>query len=75
VEVENPEAEESEITVTFEPPGGGDARGNVTLDVGASRRWRTWAYTRGARSAGAWTAVVRGPGGEELARAPFEVTL
>jgi len=75
IELENPAAEESEITVTFEPPGGGTSHGNVTLDVGASRRWRTWAYTRAARSAGAWTAVVRGPSGEELARAPFDVTL
>lgn len=75
IELENPAAEESEVTVTFEPPGGGASHGNVTLDVGASRRWRTWAYTRAARSAGAWTAVVRGPSGEELARAPFDVTL
>lgn len=75
VEVENPGAEESEITVTFEPPGGGAAKGHVSLDVGASRRWRTWAFTRGASTPGSWTAVVRGPRGEELARAPFEVTL
>lgn len=75
VEVENPGAEESEITVTFEPPGGAAAKGHVSLDVGASRRWRTWAFTRGASTPGSWTAVVRGPRGEELARAPFEVTL
>lgn len=75
VEVENPGAEESEITVSFEPPGGGAAKGQVSLDVGASRRWRTWAFTRGASTPGSWTAVVRGPRGEELARAPFEVTL
>ena len=74
VEVENPGAEESEVTVSFEPPGGGAAKGLVTLDVGPSRRWRTWAFTRGATTAGSWTAVVRGPQGEELARAPFEVT-
>jgi hypothetical protein len=75
VEVENPAAEESEITVTFEPASGGAAHGNITLDVGASPRWRTWAFTRGARTAGAWTAIVRGPEGDVLAKAPFEVTL
>jgi hypothetical protein len=75
VEVENPAAEESEITVSFEPTSGGAAHGNITLDVGASPRWRTWAFTRGARTAGAWTAVVRGPDGDVLAKAPFEVTL
>ncbi|AKT36260.1 DUF2914 domain-containing protein [Chondromyces crocatus] len=75
VEVENPSEGSSEITVSFEPPDGSGARGQVTLDVGASRRWRTWAFTRGAKVAGSWTAVVHGPSGEELARAPFEVTL
>jgi hypothetical protein len=75
VEVENGAGEETEITVEFEPPGGGSARGNVTLNVGASPRWRTWAFTRGARVAGAWTAVVRAPDGKVLARAPFDVTL
>ncbi|WP_052375758.1 DUF2914 domain-containing protein [Chondromyces apiculatus] len=75
VEVENPSAASSEITVTFEPPDGSGARGHVTLDVGAAHRWRTWAFTRSAKVAGSWTAVVHGPRGEELARAPFEVTL
>ena len=63
VEVENGAVEETEITVSFEPPDGGATRGNVTLSVGASPRWRTWAFTRGARVAGAWTAVVRAPDG------------
>ncbi|MCC6556534.1 MAG: DUF2914 domain-containing protein [Polyangiaceae bacterium] len=75
VEVENGAEEETEITVSFEPPGGGAAKGNVTLPVGASPRWRTWAFTRGARVAGGWTAVVRAPDGKVLARAPFDVTL
>lgn len=75
VEVENRADGEGEITVTFEPPDGGAPRGNVTLNVGASPRWRTWAFTRGARAAGEWTAVVRGPDGQVLARTPFEVTL
>jgi predicted ATPase len=75
VEVENATGEDAEITVAFEPPGGGAAKGNVPLAVGSSPRWRTWAFTRAARSAGVWTAVVRAPGGDVLARAPFEITL
>ncbi|AUX39396.1 hypothetical protein SOCE26_007870 [Sorangium cellulosum] len=75
IEVENRGEVSGEVTVSFVPPDGGAPVGNVTLEVGTSPRWRTWAFTRGARKAGAWTAVVRSETGEELARAPFEVTL
>jgi hypothetical protein len=75
VEVENESQSEGELTVAFIPPGGGPAVGNVTLEVGATPRWRTWAYTRGAQKTGEWTAVVRSETGEVLARAPFEITL
>ncbi|MGK3967095.1 DUF2914 domain-containing protein [Sorangium sp. So ce118] len=75
IELENRSDVEGEITVAFVPPDGGAPVGNVTLGVGPSPRWRTWAFTRGARKAGEWTAVVRSETGEELARAPFEVTL
>ncbi|WP_437636242.1 DUF2914 domain-containing protein [Sorangium sp. So ce854] len=75
LEVENRSDVEGEVTVSFVPPDGGAPVGNVTLGVGPSPRWRTWAFTRGARRAGEWTAVVRSETGEELARAPFEVTL
>jgi hypothetical protein len=75
VELENKEATESEITVSFEAPDGKSATGNVKLDVGAEPRWRTWAYTRAARTAGSWTAIVKNRRGDVLARAPFEVTL
>ena len=75
LEVENRSDVEGEVTVAFVPPGGGAPVGNVTLGVGPSPRWRTWAFTRGAQKAGEWTAVVRSETGEELARAPFEVTL
>jgi hypothetical protein len=75
VELENKEATESEITVSFEAPDGKSATGNVKLDVGAEPRWRTWAYTRAARTAGSWTAIVKDHRGDVLARAPFEVTL
>lgn len=75
LEIENPGDVEGEVTVAFVPPGGGAPVGNVTLGVGPSPRWRTWAFTRGARTVGEWTAIVRSETGEELARAPFEVTL
>ncbi|WP_437958749.1 DUF2914 domain-containing protein [Sorangium sp. So ce119] len=75
VELENRGDVEGEVTVSFVPPDGGAPVGNVTLGVGPSPRWRTWAFTRGVRRAGEWTAVVRSETGEELARAPFEVTL
>lgn len=75
LEIENRSDVEGEVTVSFVPPDGGAPVGNVTLGVGPSPRWRTWAFTRGARRAGEWTAVVRSETGEELARAPFEVTL
>jgi hypothetical protein len=75
VEVENKDRAASEITVSFEPPGGGASHGNVTLAVGEAPRWRTWAFTRTAHVAGAWTAVVKDSRGEVLARAPFEITL
>lgn len=75
VELENKDRAPGEIVVEFEPPGGGAPHGDVTLPVGAAPRWRTWAYTRTARVAGSWTAVVKNRKGEVLARAPFEVTL
>jgi len=75
VEVENKDRAPAEITVSFEPPGGGASHGNVTLAVGAEPRWRTWAFTRNAHTVGAWTAVVKDTRGEVLARAPFEITL
>lgn len=75
VEVENPEKAETEVFVTFEPEDNGASQGQVALQVGASSRWRTWAYTRGVKKAGSWAAVVRSADGTVLARTPFEVTL
>jgi len=74
VEVENPEADKSEIVVRFLPPGEKASRGNVDLEVGASKRWRTWASTRTIDREGTWQAVVTTQDGRELARQSFEVT-
>ncbi|WP_438018061.1 DUF2914 domain-containing protein [Sorangium sp. So ce315] len=75
VELEHRGDAEGEVTVAFVPPDGGAPVGNVRLAVGASPRWRTWAFTRGARKPGEWTAIVQSDTGEVLARTPFEMTL
>lgn len=75
VEVDNPTKSESEVFVTFEPQGDGASQGQVSLRVGAASRWRTWAYTRGAKKAGSWAAVVRSADGTVLAKTPFDVVL
>ena len=72
VDVANPEKAPGEITVEFQPPKG-SARGNVTLKVGESERYRTWAFTRLARDPGQWKAVVKNERGEVLAEESFEV--
>src|SRR5262249_21129281 len=75
VEGENKSREAAEITVSFEPPDGRVARGNVSLDVGSSPRWRTWAYSTNVHQVGSWTAVVKDADGHTLARQPFEIAL
>jgi len=74
VEVENREHLPGTIVVSFESPAGPTV-GNVRLPVGASPRWRTWAFSRAIRGPGEWTAVVRDQEGRVLAREPFSVTL
>lgn len=74
VELENPSQEKGRIVIEFDPPGGAPPRGLVKLDVGASPRWRTWAFTREVHTAGQWTAVVKSEDGKVLAKTPFTVT-
>jgi hypothetical protein len=75
VELENPERLPGEVFVSFQPPEGGAEIGNVRLAVGASPRWRTWAFSRAVKRSGEWTAVVRDAEGRVLAREPFAVML
>jgi Protein of unknown function (DUF2914) len=75
VEIANPNADPSEVLITFVPPTAKGPRGNVRLDVGSSPRWRTWAFTRGVDQVGTWVAVVSTPEGRELARQTFEVII
>jgi hypothetical protein len=74
VEVENPDAGKSEVIVRFIPPNQKPSRGNVELDVGPAKRWRTWASTRTIDQIGTWQAVVTTKDGRELARQSFDVT-
>ena len=73
VEVDNPQKLAGEITVEFQPPSK-KYEGRITLGVGESSRWRTWAFTRQAHETGEWTAIVRDDRGKELAREKFTVT-
>ena len=72
VEIGNRDRTASEVYVSFVKDGARD-NGGVRLRVGASPRWRTWAYTRLAKDPGTWHAVVKNAKGEELARQKFEV--
>ncbi|MDC0676426.1 DUF2914 domain-containing protein [Sorangium atrum] len=73
VELSNKDQATSEISVTFTPPDG-SAPLRIPLAVGAQRRFRTWAATRKARSAGLWAVTVSDAAGKELARASFTIT-
>jgi hypothetical protein len=70
IEVGNRDRRASEVRVSFVREGDAE-QGVVTLKVGASPRWRTWAFTRKARKPGRYTVIVRDGRGEELARKPF----
>jgi hypothetical protein len=76
LEVRNDAATDAPLIVTFRrvDSAARDERGGVTLTVpAAQRRWRTWSFTRQARTPGSWEALVRTVDGRELARTPFTV--
>lgn len=72
VEVDNPERAPGDLKVTFIKPDG-TSQPPVDLEVGASPRWRTWAFTRQAHATGTWKAVVRNESGRVLASTEFDV--
>jgi hypothetical protein len=72
LEVTNPEHAPGEVTVQFIAPDG-VARPAVDVSVGPSARWRTWAFTRQARTIGTWKAIVRDERGHVLASTEFDV--
>jgi hypothetical protein len=73
VELENPGKVGGAISVVFEPPSGPPVA-EIPLTVGETSRFRTWAFTRKARTAGEWTVVVRDAQHRVLARQTFVVT-
>ncbi len=73
VEVGNRDELASEVSVSFRPKKGKE-RGDVPLRVGASPRWRTWAYTELAQSVGDWEAIVKNARGDIIGRKSFSVT-
>lgn len=73
VEVGNRDLSASEVYVSFRPKGGKE-RGRVRLRVGASPRWRTWAYTTQATEVGEWEAVVRNGRDEIIGTTSFEIS-
>ncbi len=72
VEVDSRDGD-SEIHVSFDPPGGAAPKGSIPLKVGESPRFRTWASTRAIDKRGVWTAIVTDASGHELARESFLV--
>ncbi|CAN5924272.1 hypothetical protein BH11MYX4_BH11MYX4_34100 [soil metagenome] len=73
IELENPGKLGGAISVVFEPPSGPPVA-EIPLSVGETSRFRTWAFTRKARTAGEWTVVVRDGEHRVLARQTFTVT-
>jgi len=73
VEVDNRDRQHSEVFVSFEREDAKGPAGKIRLQVGASPRWRTWAYTRKLDQPGRYEAVVRDASDRVIARAAFEV--
>lgn len=73
IELTNEARVPGEIVVTFTSPSGGAAQ-SIKLNVGAERRWRTWAATRKARAAGTWAVAVTDGSGAEIGRTSFTLT-
>ncbi len=75
LEIQNPEGEERDITLTWRTLGDGARNlSSVEVHVGPHRRWRTWAYTRQLRTPGRYEAIVRDHEDRVIARHPFVVT-
>jgi len=73
VNVVNPERVDGELTVTWLAPDGKE-RGRVVLAFPEQPRWRTWSYYSHIGRPGRWEAIVRTADGQELGRAPFDIT-
>lgn len=73
VELSNESAEDKSVLVHFIGPEG-QVSGGIELRVPAkSPRWRTWAYTRNAKTPGLWRVEIRSLDGTLVGALPFEV--
>jgi hypothetical protein len=73
IEASNASEKERSLMIHFIGPGG-QVTGGIELRIPASApRWRTWAYTRHAKSPGIWRVEIRDADGALLGVAPFEV--
>jgi len=72
-DVTNPERAEGQLSVSWLTPDGKE-RGRVALSYPDQPRWRTWAFHSHVGQPGRWEAIVRTEDGQELGRAPFDVT-
>jgi hypothetical protein len=72
LEVDNPERAPGQLEVQFVAPDG-KAQPPIDVSVGEAPRWRTWAFTRHARTPGTWKAIVRDERGHVVASTEFDV--
>lgn len=72
VELHNRNGVPGAVSVEFEAESG-RTTGAVRLSVGASPRYRTWAYSTQIDEPGVWHAVVRDEAGRVLGRHEFDV--
>ncbi|WP_156040507.1 DUF2914 domain-containing protein [Chondromyces apiculatus] len=73
VELTNEARAAGEIFVSFVSPSGSTSQ-RIKLNIGAERRWRTWATTRRVKAPGAWQVTISDAGGAVLGRSSFTVT-
>lgn len=71
VELGNPSAEPTQVHVAWIDSATGTLHRSYTLEIGASKRWRTWARAAAPKQPGAWEVVLTDIAGTELARAQF----
>jgi hypothetical protein len=72
LEVANPERAPGQLEVQFVAPDG-KSQPPIDVAVGEGPRWRTWAFTRHARTPGTWKALVRDERGHVVASTEFDV--
>ena len=73
VEVSNPSKQATEVQVSWIDTATGKERKPLTLQIGAHKRWRTWAHAATPKQPGNWEVVLKDNAGVVLARTPFKM--